>query len=161
MEYSLVEDDLTITIDVVEEAMVEDTSNRYDIWLIDNGTTNHITFNLVQNNYAPSKQEILYHPHTRSNKTGTEIRKEVRSFCSSLRPFDLYFLLWLDKKLGRKMEMMAYQFSRLPYSDSLKLLEADIQHANAFVVHPLKFSTGSVLSRAAEIPRAKGGLFSK
>ncbi|KHN12423.1 E3 ubiquitin-protein ligase AIRP2-like [Glycine soja] len=40
------------------------------------------------------------------------------------------------------MEMMAYQFTRLPYSDSLKLLEADIQHANAL---------------AAAIPRAKGG----
>ncbi|XP_047149878.1 E3 ubiquitin-protein ligase AIRP2-like isoform X2 [Vigna umbellata] len=40
------------------------------------------------------------------------------------------------------MEVMAYQFSRLPYSDSLKLLEADIQQANAL---------------AAEITRTKGG----
>jgi len=32
------------------------------------------------------------------------------------------------------MEMMAYQFSRLPYPDSLNLLEADIQHANALLV---------------------------
>ncbi|KAK7368477.1 hypothetical protein VNO80_10503 [Phaseolus coccineus] len=39
------------------------------------------------------------------------------------------------------MEVMAYQLSRLPYSDSLKLLEADIHHANAL---------------AAEITRAKG-----
>lgn len=35
------------------------------------------------------------------------------------------------------MEMMAYHFSRLPYSDSLKLLEADIQHANALLVSSL------------------------
>ncbi|MED6207133.1 hypothetical protein PIB30_033049 [Stylosanthes scabra] len=40
------------------------------------------------------------------------------------------------------MEMMPYQLSRLPYHDSLKLLEADIQHAN---------------SLAAAIPRTKGG----
>ncbi|OIV97491.1 hypothetical protein TanjilG_11015 [Lupinus angustifolius] len=40
------------------------------------------------------------------------------------------------------MEMMPYQLSRLPYQDTLKLLEADIQHANAL---------------AAAIPRGKGG----
>ncbi|KAF7839848.1 helicase-like transcription factor [Senna tora] len=40
------------------------------------------------------------------------------------------------------MEMMPYQLSRLPYHDSLKVLEADIQQANAL---------------AAAIPRAKGG----
>ncbi|XP_054806727.1 E3 ubiquitin-protein ligase AIRP2-like [Prosopis cineraria] len=40
------------------------------------------------------------------------------------------------------MEMMPYQLSRLPYQDSLKVLEADIQHANAL---------------AAAIPRTKGG----
>ncbi|CAJ1853307.1 unnamed protein product [Sphenostylis stenocarpa] len=40
------------------------------------------------------------------------------------------------------MAMIPYQLSRLPYHDSLKVLEADIQHANAL---------------AAAIPRAKGG----
>ncbi|KAI4336636.1 hypothetical protein L6164_015136 [Bauhinia variegata] len=40
------------------------------------------------------------------------------------------------------MDMMQYQLARLPYQDSLKLLEADIQHANAL---------------AAAIPRTKGG----
>ncbi|KAI5679304.1 hypothetical protein M9H77_10254 [Catharanthus roseus] len=40
------------------------------------------------------------------------------------------------------MEMMYYQLSRNSYEDSLKVLEADIQQANAL---------------AAEIPRAKGG----
>ncbi|KAI8020677.1 E3 ubiquitin-protein ligase AIRP2 [Camellia lanceoleosa] len=40
------------------------------------------------------------------------------------------------------MEMMYYQLSRFSYQDSLKILEADIQHANAL---------------AAAIPRAKGG----
>lgn len=40
------------------------------------------------------------------------------------------------------MAMIPYHLSRLPYHDSLKALEADIQHANAL---------------AAAIPRAKGG----
>lgn len=40
------------------------------------------------------------------------------------------------------MEMMYYQFPRFSYQDSLKILEADIQHANAL---------------AGAIPRAKGG----
>ncbi|KAK4264993.1 hypothetical protein QN277_026103 [Acacia crassicarpa] len=40
------------------------------------------------------------------------------------------------------MDMMPYQLYRLPYQDSLKVLEADIQHANAL---------------AAAIPRVKGG----
>ncbi|CAK8567225.1 unnamed protein product [Lathyrus sativus] len=40
------------------------------------------------------------------------------------------------------MAMMPYYLSRLPYHDSLQILEADIQQAN---------------SLAAEIPRAKGG----
>uniref|UniRef100_A0A5B7C4B8 Uncharacterized protein n=1 Tax=Davidia involucrata TaxID=16924 RepID=A0A5B7C4B8_DAVIN len=40
------------------------------------------------------------------------------------------------------MEMMYYQLGRSSYQDSLKVLEADIQHANAL---------------AAAIPRAKGG----
>lgn len=40
------------------------------------------------------------------------------------------------------MEMMYYQLGRSSYQDSLKVLEADIQHANAL---------------AAEIPKAKGG----
>ncbi|CAK9172381.1 unnamed protein product [Ilex paraguariensis] len=40
------------------------------------------------------------------------------------------------------MEMMYYQLARSSYQDSLKVLEADIQHANAL---------------AAAIPRAKGG----
>ncbi|XP_052204644.1 E3 ubiquitin-protein ligase AIRP2-like [Diospyros lotus] len=39
------------------------------------------------------------------------------------------------------MEMMYYQFPRFSYQDSLKILEADIQHANAL---------------AAAIPKAKG-----
>lgn len=38
--------------------------------------------------------------------------------------------------------MMGYELYQLPYQDSLKLLEADIQHANAL---------------AAEIPKSKGG----
>ncbi|KAH7834774.1 hypothetical protein Vadar_019640 [Vaccinium darrowii] len=40
------------------------------------------------------------------------------------------------------MEMMYYQFPRFSHQDSLKILEADIQHANAL---------------ASAIPRAKGG----
>ncbi|GLT38368.1 hypothetical protein SLA2020_126240 [Shorea laevis] len=40
------------------------------------------------------------------------------------------------------MEMMYYQLTKYSYQDSLKVLEADIQHANAL---------------AASIPRAKGG----
>ncbi|GAY43991.1 hypothetical protein CUMW_078850 [Citrus unshiu] len=45
-------------------------------------------------------------------------------------------------KRVRDMEVMYYQLAKSSYQDSLKVLEADIQHANAL---------------AAAIPRAKGG----
>lgn len=38
---------------------------------------------------------------------------------------------WIGVKVRREMEMMYYQLSRSSYQDSLKILEADIQHANA------------------------------
>ena len=49
-------------------------------------------------------------------------------------------------KVKGKMAMIPYHLCRLPYQDSLKALEADIQHANALWVFLLVFFFSSPLN---------------
>jgi len=104
---------------------------------------------------AKSKAFFLF-PHPQQlgsdyySPTGTEGSEE---FLLSSQTLLIFSFSSENKQLGRKMEVMAYQLSRLPYSDSLKLLEADIHHANALLVSFLStssfsphFNTLSVLS---------------
>lgn len=95
------------------------------------------------NNTQPPTSSELYTsilwPSIKPNHLASQSRprEKARDIDLFLMLFSLYWNIsywFLGAFSLREMEMMCYQLSNSSYQDSLKVLEADIQHANALWV---------------------------